>query len=59
MQPLLVKMGMCTLNTNPLNFKTNRDKIIDSIQKSKDAGCILRVGNELEVPGYMCGDHFN
>lgn len=45
MQPLLVKMGMCSLNTNPLNFKSNRDKIIESIQRSKDAGCIIRVGN--------------
>lgn len=59
MKPLLVKIGMCSLNNDPLSFKKNRDNIIDSIQKCKDLGCAMRVGSELEVPGYSCADHFN
>lgn len=58
MKPALVKIGMCSLNTNPLNFKSNRDRIIESIKRCKEKECVIRIGNELEVPGYMCEDHF-
>ena len=35
MNPLLIKIGMCSLNNDPLDFKRNRDNIIASIQKCK------------------------
>ena len=36
----------------------NTNRIIESIHKAKDAGARLRVGPELEIPGYGCLDHF-
>jgi NAD+ synthase (glutamine-hydrolysing) len=59
MKPVLVKIGMCSLNNDPLDFKSNRDKIIKSIERCRELECVIRVGSELEVPGYCCGDHFN
>ena len=59
MKPLLVKMGMCTLNNDPLSFKKNRDNIIKSIEICKQMGCMIRIGTQLEIPGYVCADHFN
>lgn len=59
LKPMLVKIGMCTLNNDPLNFKKNRDNIIKSIKMCKQQGCSIRVGSQLEVSGYSCEDHFN
>lgn len=35
MKPLVVKIGMCSVNNDPLSFKKNRDNIIKSIEKCK------------------------
>ena len=35
----------------------NLQRIVESIQKAKDAGASLRVGPELEICGYSCQDH--
>ena len=35
----------------------NLQRIVESIQKAKDAGASLRVGPELEICGYNCQDH--
>ena len=55
----MVKIGMCALNNDPLSFKNNYLNIMESIRRCKEIDCKVRVGAELEVPGYCCGDHFN
>lgn len=34
------------------------DRIIQSIEIAKERGATVRVGPELEIPGYGCLDHF-
>jgi NAD+ synthase (glutamine-hydrolysing) len=34
------------------------DRIIESIVVAKARGAAVRVGPELEIPGYGCLDHF-
>ena len=58
-KPLMVKIGMCSLNNGALDFKNNCERIIKSIQQCIDLKCKIRVGTELEIPGYACNDHFN
>ncbi|WVQ94011.1 NAD+ synthetase [Kwoniella sp. CBS 9459] len=41
-----------------LDFEGNCERIIRSISIAKSRGATLRVGPELEVPGYGCLDHF-
>ena len=41
-----------------MDFDTNLRLIVQSIQKAKEAGCSIRTGPELEIPGYGCADHF-
>ncbi|WFD18009.1 NAD(+) synthase (glutamine-hydrolyzing) [Malassezia caprae] len=41
-----------------LDFDGNRDRIVRSIELAKAAGSTLRIGPELEIPGYGCYDHF-
>lgn len=36
----------------------NYDRIVKSIEVAKSRGASLRVGPELEIPGYGCLDHF-
>ena len=52
------KVATCNLNQWALDFDGNVGRIRDSIQAAKAAGAKYRVGPELEVPGYMCEDHF-
>lgn len=58
LRQLHVKMGLCSLNNDPLDFKNNYANIIGSIQECKRLNCAIRIGGELEVPGYGCDDHF-
>lgn len=53
----LVTVATCNLNQWALDFEGNTKRIIESIQKAKEAGGKLRVGPELEVCGYGCLDH--
>lgn len=55
---LHVKIGIASLNNDPLDFTKNFKNIMKSIQKCKDLGCSIRVGSELEVCGYGCHDHY-
>ena len=41
-----------------MDFKNNRRRIIESIEHAIANNCILRTGQELEVSGYSCDDHF-
>jgi NAD+ synthase (glutamine-hydrolysing) len=36
----------------------NMERIIESIEVAKERGAAVRVGPELEIPGYGCLDHF-
>lgn len=51
-------VSTCSLNQWALDFDGNRDRIIESIKVAKAAGSTLRIGPELEIPGYGCYDHF-
>ncbi|ODV93154.1 hypothetical protein PACTADRAFT_47078 [Pachysolen tannophilus NRRL Y-2460] len=54
----LITLATCNLNQWALDFEGNRDRIVESIKIAKSKGARLRVGPELEVPGYGCLDHF-
>lgn len=41
-----------------MDFEWNKTNIIQSIKEAKKQGCTIRLGPELEVPGYGCEDHF-
>ncbi|KAG7571260.1 hypothetical protein FFLO_00772 [Filobasidium floriforme] len=47
-----------SLNQWSLDFEGNYERILRSIQLAKAQGAMLRVGPELEIPGYGCLDHF-
>lgn len=55
---LLSTVATCALNQWALDFDGNRDRIFESIRRARAAGCTLRIGPELEIPGYGCYDHF-
>ncbi|KAL0934142.1 glutamine-dependent NAD(+) synthetase [Colletotrichum truncatum] len=52
-----VTVAAATLPSVPLDFKGNRDRILESIRIAKAQGATLRTGPELEIPGYGCLDH--
>ncbi|KAF8329479.1 uncharacterized protein EI90DRAFT_3145957 [Cantharellus anzutake] len=54
----LITVATSALNQWALDFGGNRDRILESIRISKGRGATLRVGPELEIPGYGCLDHF-
>ncbi|VEU21451.1 DEKNAAC102707 [Brettanomyces naardenensis] len=56
--PHYITVATCSLNQWALDFEGNRDRILQSIRLAKDKGARLRVGPELEIPGYGCLDHF-
>ncbi|KAF9052331.1 glutamine-dependent NAD synthetase with GAT domain-containing protein [Hymenopellis radicata] len=47
-----------SLNQWALDFQGNLERILQSIAIAKSKGATLRVGPELEIPGYGCLDHF-
>ncbi|GMM31068.1 glutamine-dependent NAD(+) synthetase [Martiniozyma asiatica (nom. inval.)] len=56
--PHYITIATCSLNQWALDFEGNRDRIVQSITQAKSKGATLRVGPELEIPGYGCLDHF-
>lgn len=42
---LHAKIGITSLNNDPLNFEKNFNNIMKSIQMCKDLGCSIRVGS--------------
>lgn len=54
----LITVATCSLRQWSLDYEGNTRRIIESIKKAKAAGARVRVGSELEIPGYGCGDHF-
>ncbi|KAI8320043.1 glutamine-dependent NAD(+) synthetase with GAT domain-containing protein [Martensiomyces pterosporus] len=53
-----VTVATCALNQWALDFQGNYERIKESILRAKQAGAKLRIGPELEIPGYGCYDHF-
>ncbi|KAF9453533.1 glutamine-dependent NAD(+) synthetase with GAT domain-containing protein [Macrolepiota fuliginosa MF-IS2] len=47
-----------SLNQWALDFQGNYERILASIVIAKNRGARIRVGPELEIPGYGCLDHF-
>lgn len=56
--PHYITLATCSLNQWAMDFEGNRDRIVESITIAKEKGASLRVGPELEIPGYGCLDHF-
>lgn len=51
-------VATCSLNQWALDFQGNYERILESIRQAKGKGATLRVGPELEIPGYGCFDHY-
>ncbi|KAG5041561.1 hypothetical protein JHK85_014037 [Glycine max] len=54
----ILKVATCNLNQWAMDFDCNAKQIKESIAKAKEAGAAIRLGPELEIPGYGCEDHF-
>ncbi|KAK1258142.1 hypothetical protein QJS04_geneDACA021669 [Acorus gramineus] len=54
----LLKVATCNLNQWAMDFENNLRNIKESITRAKEAGAVIRIGPELEIPGYGCEDHF-
>ncbi|PNY08098.1 glutamine-dependent NAD(+) synthetase-like protein, partial [Trifolium pratense] len=54
----LLTVATCNLNQWAMEFDSNLKQIKHSISKAKQAGAVIRLGPELEIPGYGCEDHF-
>ena len=52
-------LAIATLNQWSMDFDGNQKRIIESIIQSKAKhNAKVRIGPELEIPGYGCEDHF-
>lgn len=51
-------LATCSLNQWALDFDGNLATILKSIEVAKSRGAKYRLGPELEICGYGCGDHF-
>ncbi|PVV03349.1 hypothetical protein BB560_002176 [Smittium megazygosporum] len=54
----LVTIATCSLNQWALDFTGNYQRIKASILQAKAQNAKIRLGSELEIPGYSCQDHF-
>ncbi|KXS15118.1 glutamine-dependent NAD(+) synthetase with GAT domain-containing protein [Gonapodya prolifera JEL478] len=54
----LVTVAAAQLDQWALDFQGNLDRILQSIRQAKKIGAKYRIGPELEISGYGCGDHF-
>lgn len=54
-----VCVSVCTVNQWALDFRGNLRRIIKSVETAFSQGSKIRVGPELEIPGYGCQDHFH
>ena len=51
-------LATCALNQWALDFDGNLERTMESIRQAKARGARVRVGPELEITGYSCGDAF-
>ena len=47
-------VSTCNLNQFALDFDGNVERIKKSVDEARAAGARLRLGPELEIPGYGC-----
>lgn len=48
----VVKVASCTLNQWAMDFEGNKNRIITSLRECVQKGANVRLGPELEIPGY-------
>lgn len=53
-QRIMVRVATCNLNQFALDFEGNVARIKQSVVECRAAGARLRLGPELEIPGYGC-----
>ncbi|KAK0413084.1 hypothetical protein QR680_006589 [Steinernema hermaphroditum] len=56
--PRRFKVAVATVNNWSLDFEGNFGRILKTCQEAFDQGASIRLGPELEIPGYGCADHF-
>lgn len=54
----IINLSVCSSNQWALDFSGNLERILKTCQDAYDAGARIRLGSELEIPGYGCLDHF-
>ncbi|XP_050532242.1 glutamine-dependent NAD(+) synthetase [Daktulosphaira vitifoliae] len=54
----LATVAVSCLNQWALDFESNKQRILESIEIAKQSGATYRSGPELEICGYSCEDHF-
>jgi predicted amidohydrolase len=47
-------VSTCNLNQHAMDFEGNVERIKKSVDEARAAGARLRLGPELEIPGYGC-----
>ncbi|KAK6030214.1 hypothetical protein OSTOST_03659 [Ostertagia ostertagi] len=52
-----VRLSVCTVNNWALDFTGNCRRILKTCEDAYNQGARLRLGPELEIPGYGCADH--
>uniref|UniRef100_A0A1I7YUW2 Glutamine-dependent NAD(+) synthetase n=1 Tax=Steinernema glaseri TaxID=37863 RepID=A0A1I7YUW2_9BILA len=53
-----IKLAVCTVNQWVLDFQGNYERIMKTCREAHKKGASVRLGPELEIPGYGCSDHF-
>ena len=56
--PPVCRLATCNLNQHALDFTGNYNRIVESCLEAKRVGAKYRLGQELEITGYGCEDHF-
>ncbi|EFP04775.1 hypothetical protein CRE_30004 [Caenorhabditis remanei] len=52
------RVATCTVNNWALDFRGNYERIVKTCSEASELGARIRLGPELEIPGYGCADHF-
>jgi len=55
----LATISFTCLNQFALDFESNFQRILKSIEIAKSQGSRFRCGPELEISGYSCEDHYH
>ena len=53
-----IKVGAAALNQTPLDWKRNKENIIEALTKAKEENVTILCLPELAITGYGCEDHF-
>nr|CAD2173011.1 unnamed protein product [Meloidogyne enterolobii] len=55
----IINLAVCTVNQWALDFTGNKERILKTCRDAYEKGSKIRLGPELEIPGYNCLDHFH